>query len=303
MNQINAFKVKHVSWIFLFFIISCKTRETNYIAYYQKVIEIDSIYRLAGQPEIAVKAYKKLFHKYEPLNQSYIQEYGTYISLADEYNKNFGGEKSLRKLINLLAPGAHHNWHKPYYPLFKKYGMDSIEVENEIFHWKDNLNKELLDSFSIAMDRDQIPRKEGDEKQFLLNDKKNFELIKWTFDKYGFPSVQKIGIEGNNGSDIHMSTILLHLGSSIDDFKEFEYLKNKVWEYVVSGDCPPEDYAAMVDRHELLVNKVKNVPYGKYIGFTDIDTTMVNKNRKGIGLPSISHGYRIASDFWKKTDK
>ncbi|MEJ5052434.1 hypothetical protein WH221_21590 [Chryseobacterium culicis] len=43
----------------------------------------------------------------------------------------------------------------------KKYGIDSLEADQKITDWKKNLNKILIDSFSIAMIRDQEERSEN----------------------------------------------------------------------------------------------------------------------------------------------
>lgn len=298
MNQSFFLKIKIIIWFLLISLTSCKTADVNYVYYYQQVVEIDSIYRFAGQHELAAKKYKKLFRKYEPRNQERIEEFGTYLTLADQYNIKFGGKKSLKKLIHLLAPGAHHNWQKPYYPLFQKYGIDSLDVQNEIVQWRSGLNKELLDSFSMAMERDQLPRENGDYELAELNEEKNYQLFKWAFEKYGFPSQQEIGIKGNLGRNIHISTILLHLR----DIEEYDSLKNKVWQYVKSGDCPPEFYAYMVDGNRAFHKQ--STLYLKFPSIDDtIDSVRINKNRKKIGLPSIKHGVRITQDFWKKMEK
>src|SRR5690606_27105889 len=150
------------------------------------------------------------------------------------------------------------------------------------------LNKELIDSVSIAMKRDAISVLEADDSLRDLNDRKNMELLKWTFKNYGFPSQQKLGY----ANEISMGVLLLNLGSSNIDEKDYEYLENKVLEFVKSGDCPPDYYAKMIDNSELYIK-----PYGKFLGFTDVvDTLWVNKNRKSIGLPSIDHELRLIHD-------
>lgn len=299
MKQFNFFNLRNFVWIFLvlIFITSCKTREKNYITYYQKVVEIDSIYRLANQPKKAVNKYKKLFRKYEPKNQEKIEEYATYIELADKYNKNFCGEKSLKKLIHLVAPYAHENGHKRYYDLFQKYGIDSAEVEREIAIWRSGLDKELIDSFSIAMERDQTPllAAERDLRLIELSHKKNFQLLKWAFENRGYPSLQRIGLKGNHEQNFHFRVLYINLSG----INEYEYLKNKLFEFVKSGDCPPEDYATLIDHHE---NRNKRRVHYLMNANDDgsIDSAFVNKNRKELGIPSIIHAVKIRQDFWKK---
>ena len=78
----------YILLIILVSFLSCKNRKVNYITYYNKVNEIDSIYRMADQPEKAIRKFKRLFQKYEPKNQELTEEYKTYIQLADQYHKN-----------------------------------------------------------------------------------------------------------------------------------------------------------------------------------------------------------------------
>lgn len=264
--------------IILFFILSCKSKD--YIVYYNRVNEIDSLYRIANQPEKAIMQYKKLFKKYSPKNQERIKEYETYIKLADQHQKNFGGKKSLYKLIPLIAP--YEGSYGSYFGLFKKYGIDSTEVKQRIADWKKGLNKRLVDSFSIAFVRDQA---EGRRNPQLMekNDRINAQLLKWTFENYGYPSVQKIGLIGNGGVFMPMHSLFSHMIGE----KEYPYFKAKMLEYIKSGDCIPKDYANMVDRHNLQIDKVE-MPYGSYPSYSAIiDTMKVNRNRKKIGLPAL----------------
>lgn len=264
--------------IILFFILSCKSKD--YIVYYNRVNEIDSLYRIAKQPEKAIMQYKKLFKKYSPKNQERIKEYETYIKLADQHQKNFGGKKSLYKLIPLIAP--YEGSYGSYFGLFKKYGIDSTEVKQRIADWKKGLNKRLVDSFSIAFVRDQA---EGRRNPQLMekNDRINAQLLKWTFENYGYPSVQKIGLIGNGGVFMPMHPLFSHMIGE----KEYPYFKAKMLEYIKSGDCIPKDYANMVDRHNLQIDKVE-MPYGSYPSYSAIiDTMKVNRNRKKIGLPAL----------------
>lgn len=270
-------------------LVSCNNEKLNYIEYYKKVNEIDSIYRFTNQPQKTIIEYKKLFEKYPPKNQEKLREYETYITLSDKNNIDFGGKKSLKKLIHLIAPSSVYGWEKQYYPLFNKYGMDSLDVKKEITYWENSLNNVLIDSFTIAMDRDQKYRR--DNKDLMIKqDIKNSNLFKWTFQNYGFPSIYKIGYKGNNGNTITMATLLLHMSESQD----YEYLKNKLLEYVKSGDCPPSIYAAMVDRYESINNK--RIIYGNYGIIDNIDSAKLDINRKTIGLPSIKHNNKLSKD-------
>ena len=172
MKNIYYSKIFYTLFLLIIVLNSCKKEPLNYITYYQQVNEIDSIYRYSDQPKLVVEQYKKLFKEYPPLNQDLIREYETYIVLADRYGKDFGGKESLKKLIRFLAPYSHHDSFKPYYSLFAKYGLDSLAVNKEYRKWENNLDKVVLDSFSIARERDQQPRLDNDFDLMKLNDKK-----------------------------------------------------------------------------------------------------------------------------------
>ncbi|WP_153398406.1 hypothetical protein [Chryseobacterium vaccae] len=269
----------------------CKSKD--YIAYYHKVNEIDSINRAAKQPEKAADLYRKLFRKYRPLNQERIEEYETYIKISDKYHKKFGGKKSLYRLIPLIAPYWKYRQQDPeLIQLYKKYGIDSLNMEQKVAKWEKNLNRQLIDSFVVAYERDQVRLNNSDR---IENDKKNAELLKWTFENYGFPSQQKIGLYYKEVF-IPMGTILLHMA----DVEEYHpYFKTKILEYVKSGECPPRDYAAMVDRY----NMHHGIPdtYAVYMGYKGIkDSVQVKRDRKKIGLPTLTYRGKIIKDFLEK---
>lgn len=278
-----------LTFLFLFFLINCKKKNTNYILYYQKANEIDSIYRIAGKPKLAIREYKKLFEEYEPRNQERLREYETYIILADRFNIDFGGKKSLHKLILLTAP---YGDYKEFYPLFKKYDIDSLDVNKQISDWKKSMNQTLIDSFTIAMKRDQ----EGRPIDTALTQKnvmKNARLLLWTFKKYGYPTPQKIGIMGPDNTFFAMTTFLTHMNETKEYYPQ---IKAKLYEYVKSGDCLPRDYILMVDNPAFLTNKEGYYTFNPGVSQ---DSAKINRHRKTIGLPSIKHTNLIIKDSSK----
>lgn len=290
MQKKQNIKFIYLTSSLIFLLYCCKSRD--YITYYHKVHKIDSIYRMAKQPEKAIILYKKLFRKYRPLNQERIQEYETYISLSDRYGKNFGGKKSLYRLIPLIAPYWRYKKEDPkFIKLYKKYGIDCFTMEQKVGEWEKKLDKKLIDSFFIAFKRDRYEDRLIDSDRFE-NDLKNAELLKWTFEHYGYPSMQKIGLY-HKDTFMPMSLIILHMG---DQVKLHSYFKTKILEYVKSGECPPRDYAAMVDRY----NMHHGVPrtYGVYMGYEGIkDSIQVEQDRKSIGLPSLKYRNKLAKDL------
>lgn len=271
-------------------LVNCK-KNTNYILYYQRANEADSIYRIAGKPGLAVEKYKKLFEEYEPRNQERLREYETYLLLANKYEIDFGGKKSLRKLIPLIAP--YGDYYKLYFSFFKKHGIDSLDVKEQISDWKKNLNQRLIDSFTVAMRRDQEGRRELDTALAQKNVMKNARLLLWTFKKYGYPTPQKMGIMGPNDTFFAMTTFLTHMNETKEYYPQ---IKAKLYEYVKSGDCPPRDYILMVDNPAFLSNKEGYYTFN--VG-TSTDSTKINRHRKSIGLPSIKHTNLIIKDSSK----
>lgn len=271
---------------------SCQNK--NYINYYNKVNEIDSVYRFQKDSLTVIKEYRKLFRKYPPKNQERIQELETFIMLANKHNKSFGGKKTLRKLVSAMAP--YQNAYTQYQDLYSKYKLDSIVVKEDIIKWKSNLNRKLVDSFTVAFIRDQ---QDGRSKKniFIANDKKNAKLLKWTLENYGFPSINKIGIIGNQDVFMPMDNLLSHMSQT----EYFSFFKEEILKSVRYGECPPRFYAIMVDRYNLS-RKDMNILYGTYTGSSNeiIDTITIDKNRRSIGLPSLKHTKQITKDFFKK---
>lgn len=267
--------------IALLSLTSCKK---NYITYYNKVNEADSIYRIANNPKLAVKEYRKIFEEYTPKNQDRIEEYATYITLADQYHEDFGGKKSLYQLISLVAP--YGDKYKKYLPLFNKYGIDNSSVEQKITEWKLDLDKKLIDSFKIALIRDQEGRP-LDTALTRKNVEKNAKLLIWTFKNYGFPTPEKIGW-------FPMPTFISHM---VESKKDYPFIKDKLLEYVKLGDFSPRDYARMEDTYLGFHKKITRY------GFNMIpvkDSMQTDRNRKSLGIPSMKHSSKIRKDYFKK---
>tara|TARA_R110000868_G_C10830985_1_gene759388 strand:+ start:413 stop:1252 length:840 start_codon:yes stop_codon:yes gene_type:complete len=249
----------------------------GYIAYYNKANTIDRKFKANLDTLTFIKRYDKLFKKFNPPNSNFaFSKYETYIVYADKYGKNFGEKKSLYKLLDLVAPYNEH--YKTLILLCAKYGIDSLSVEEKIASSKNNMNKRLIDSFSVAFVRDQqIGRL--DSLNNVINDRINAKLLRWTIENYGYPSPQKIGITGNDGVFMPMLTFMSHIGGNVPEY--YPYFKVVLLKYVKSGECSPREYATMIDRHEY-VNK-REIIYGEYL-FNFSDLKKVNRKRRSIGL-------------------
>lgn len=290
--------ILYSSLIFIFLFHSCKNRQLNYIDYYNKVYTIDSIHRIHKDTLATIQQYKRLFKKYPPVQNERITEYEVYIKMASKYNQDFGGAKSLDKLLTQTAPYWQPN--RSFYQLYKRHGIDSMQVEKKFQNWRRGLNQVLVDSFSIAFTRDQHNRSIKETVQ--MNDRKNAELLIWTLKNYGYPSKQKIGHLGREGQLMAMGTMLNHMAYT----QYYEYFKKELLQYVKSGECTPRDYIDMVDKYQY----ANNGPtiYGIFMRFDEAnlnsaDSARIDKNRAAIGFPRMKTSMKIAKDFFDKLKK
>ncbi len=280
-------------WILIFIcsIYSCRTRNFNYINYYNKALAVDSVFRFHKDTIATIKGYKKLFKKYGKHNQKRLREFETYILLCHLKHKNFGGKNSLYQLIDMITP--HKEWYTDY-SFFKAYGIDSLEVAARIKKREEQYNKILIDSFTLALKRDQESRRNGYTEETRKADLENINLFKWTLKNYGYPSEAKLGKLNYPHLDLN-EVLLLHF----HDYKtEYESLEKELLSYVKSGECNPYTYGRMIDRYHREHITQEKTPYYLYPGMkeTIIDTIRINKNRKTLGLPSLRHTKLIPRD-------
>ncbi|KMQ58479.1 hypothetical protein ACM46_22535 [Chryseobacterium angstadtii] len=297
-------KYRKIILLLLFTILnfpSCKSKKLNYINYYNKVYAIDSTHRVDKDTLATIRNYKRLFRKYPPMQNERMEEYETYIRYADQLHKNFGGKRSLDKLLDQVAPNWKYKRQEPeFFKLYKKYGIDSITVERKILQWKQKLNSVLIDSFSIAFKRNQYNDRIGPIVE--INDRKNAELLIWVFKNYGFPSRQKIGLYGNNEQFMFMGALLNHMAGTV----HYEYFKTKLLEYVKSGECLPRDYIEMVDKYQYI--HYYDTVYHIFVhynrpDFNASDSSRIDRNRKAIGFPTLKQSLKITKDFQKKNNR
>jgi len=269
---------------------SCKSK--NYIDYYSRVNKADSILRFHRDSLQVVKNYRKIFRKFEPKNQERIQELSNYINISHRLNRNFGGKKTLKKYIFIEANrGLAYN---KFSDIYKEYNLSEDEVQATLKQAKQFLNRRLVDSFSVAFLRDQEQGREVDD-IMRVNDKKNADLLKWTLENHGYPSIQKIGVMGNKEVFMPMDNFLGHMIES----EHYPYFEKELLKAVKNGDCPPRNYATMVDKYNLWIVKKETI-YGAYQLPEAPDTISIDRKRREIGLPSLAHTRLITRDFFKK---
>lgn len=259
---------------------ACKNTNSNcnYINYYNESRVIDSLFLAKKDTLQTIASYKKLFSSYEPKNINQSKEYETLVKLiALKSNDNI--KDNLMTLVKINAPiWKYTKKDKVLLEAYKKNNIDSSTIANHITKW-DNTNSVLLDSLRIVFKRFQ---KSENPDVFTKDDELNEKFLTSTFKKYGYPSSAKITSWYNENEYVPISQLLFRMTLS-PNFKSF---RDRILEYVKSGDCSPQDYAEMIDKY----NSENNLEpsYGFFIKNIPIkDTLAINKNRKLIGIQKI----------------
>jgi hypothetical protein len=290
------------SIVLLFFVfvvlISCKskvidktntfieTKDVNYIPYYLKVYEADSLYVIKKYEE-SFNVLDSLFNIFQPRNTFRINEFETYCKTK----------------IILKKKTAKNDFVK----LISKYGYSKVWIESDSimnFFFDSNkdlqkkyyLNRELyIQKINLDLRKKIIKLVEEDQKYRVGKKNSNtlfmrriadslneIEIIK-IFQTYGYPNRDLIGNYTIDDKEVMVDPILYHTSTS----KNNMYFLNKVFEYVTKGMADPTTYAFMVDR--LKLSREENQNYGTFENETNLSLKVINRNRKNIGLPSINY--------------
>lgn len=272
-------------------IFSCKTtaiqnnsieKEVNYIPYYLKVYEADSLYIVKNYQK-SHKILDSLFKKHEPINMSIYYELCTYYKTRIILNKNIN-TNNFSKLItkygltedmirNDSILNIFYQENKPFfiknYTDLRSQNISTINI---------NLRNEIKE-MSI---KDQSYRQSDFEKQNKI-DSINSIKISHIFKNFGYPNEFVIGNSSVDHTYIGIEAILLHTA----DNDRINYFMPKVFEFIKKGKASPKMYANLKDQMELYHDKEQY--YGSYENKTSISVNELNKRRKEIGLPN--YGY------------
>ena len=292
--QIVRFGFKQLLWIFLFTVIlSCKTREVNYIPYYLKTYTADSLY-ITGDYQKSFKILDDLSKNYALLNPIETRDLELYIKTA-QLTGNYGVLKPAIK--NLVSTWDYRPEHIEYDSLMKEAWKKANISEKEIQKWEEickrNINWTLRDTLITMTTNDQIFRK-GSGVDLVRDsvDISHKNLLINIFEKYGYPDFRMVGYP-KDGERTDLGTIYLHIFDQLTD-EEFEYYKTHLLKYIKEGKANPNYLANLVDR-TTYTNEHKTIygTYGTHISWGDkmveFDTIEINRNRKSIGLPSVEY--------------
>lgn len=297
-------KIITIVSIFSFLLISCKSNYTrighknaNYIPYYLKVYEADSLY-LVGDYEQSYQILDSLFKRFEPLSFEGYSEYFTYVgsSVGSNNFKNIR-HKVKQSIVKYGATLSNFQQDSLMNIALKKSGYKIDDLESFVAMHERKLNLKLRDTIEMMVKDDQLVRGKNYSNDTKLKeiDEKNMNLIRFIFSNYDYPSNKKIGYSLYNDKDIDLGAVLMH--TSVE-FKK-EYLLNKLLNYVVKGECLPSIYAVVYDRLLLQESNFTGAQlYGeiKSKKMVLIDESKNDSIRRSIGLPSLNY------DLWRHNE-
>lgn len=280
--------------LFCYAITSCKSSYTkigdknaNYIPYYLKVYEADSLY-IVKDYKGSYEVLDSLFKNYEPVQMRNYYELTVYYKLKIILNKKIK--------INEFSK------------LISKYNITETTLRNDSLlciyykkkekHFNSNYKKlrnDFISKLNLSLRKeikqmnidDQVFRQKGkyDHEQQNLDAKNSKKLVD-IFNKYGYPNEYLIGNSTIDATLVEIGTLLLHTNNK----ERIEYFMPTILNYITIGLAPPIEYAYMKDQY-LLYNNQKQY-YGSYkMSFEKTDTTIkeLNCRRKMLGLPN--YGY------------
>lgn len=266
-------------------------KEVNYIPYYLKVYEADSLY-WTGNYERSFEILDSLFKMYEPLNQIETRELQTYLTVAYLIEHYEVLKPAIKKLVTVWD---YRYEYVEYDSLMSEIWETANINKKEITQWeqecKNKINRTLKDTIILMTKNDQLYRGKDRKKEDSI-DISHKNLLKYIFEKYDYPDFRLVGYP-KYGEMTDLGIIYLHIFNQLDE-NEYTYFQEKLLEYIKEGTASPRYLANLVDRANFIYKHTTIYgTYGTHESWGDemvkFDTVEINKNRKSIGLPSIEY--------------
>ena len=262
-------------------------KELNYIPYFLKVYEADSLY-LVKNYQYSYLLLDSLFKKFTPLNTEQYKEYETYIACAYVLNKKFAFKDSILNSIENYGSNSRYFKYDSLMNLaFKKAAITNEEILKSTQVYRSKLNFKLRDSIQKMVVMDQEVRNgEIDFAKMRIVDSLNQVKLQKIINQYGYPHEKLIGEFYIDSVFTDLGVIFLHTNN---DFR-MNYLLPNVLKAVKKGEAYPEKYAQPYDRY--LDYTTGKQLYGcytlinKYKDIISINTVKIDSIRKSVGLPS-----------------
>jgi hypothetical protein len=280
-------------------VISCKSnyikigaKDANYIPYYLKVYEADSLF-IVKNYQRSFEILDSLFKKFEPINMEVYKEYETYL-MASYFTKQ--KQKEINKILknSFIKYGSTVSIFEDDSLLLdllkkSKYSKKDLLAFNNGYNKKLNKDLRSLIENIVAADQNCRLNKPIDVDELSKVREENNEKIKFVYEKYGYPSSRKIGYEELNQKSINLSAVLLHCDV---DFLE-NYLLEKMKFYLIKGEVLPYNYSGVYDKYLISFYGEKQL-YGTFLNSKNELVSLINESkldsiRKSVGLGNINY--------------
>lgn len=301
--------LRFLLFIGLVLIVSCKSKnivkkedsqkEVNYIPYYLKVYEADSLYQ-TNNFEKCYKILDSLFKIYKPINTEEYAEYGIYLNSAVMTGnlKDFGDKVKFGFLNFGNIKTLHRNRALMYDTVKKASNLNPEEIKLLKTQYYNNLNLDLRKRLLEMLDDDQEVRLENHSvEEILAVDEKNRIKMNEIFKLYDFPKRELVGsinaYDMPDGKNLYLDILFLHQSDSVIK----RYLP-KLLTGVKKGYCDPKVYSQVYDR--MMMDETGKQYFGSYTCDSNgevcplINPEKIDSIRKSIGLYHIKyHPWRL----------
>ena len=298
---LKSFKVGMFFLISISF-ISCKSyqkiggKNSNYIPYYLKVYEADSLF-LVKNYSSAYEKYDSLFKHYEPINMPLYFEFENYIKSGLLAKK----DKSFKKEFKTLFTNYGYTYGNiEEDTLLQGLALRFKKSKKDIEKWQKKYSSKLDTSYRYQLtlmnfnDQKVRNQKPLNWDEVAKIDKQNDSLLRQLINVIGYPNFKNVGSfrklnESERKVDLGVEVLLNHFTSSSESFEFY----NQILPYFVKkGECLPKDYAHLIDRYN---TKKSKDSFFYFISFNyDFKNNpslvkIINERRKKYGLPSIEY--------------
>lgn len=278
----------------LFFSCKAKTvnkqganvKELNYIPYYLKVYEADSLY-ITKNYQRSYEILDSLFQKYESLNMVNYYEVNRYYQMKILLKKKIKVE-DFSKLISEYGLAKETLKKDSIFQIYylKEKAFFDANYDGLKGKYLSSLNIDLRNEIREMSKQDQMYRNKdyrtNISKQNRIDSINSRKLVK-IFNDFGYPNERVIGGFSIDSAFVDLTGLLLHT----KDAERVDYFMPKILGFIKEGKARPIEYAYMKDQFHLYHGEDQY--YGSYSNETKIPLGDLNRRRKSIGLPN--YGY------------
>jgi len=284
------------------FLISCKSyqkiggKNSDYIPYYLKVYEADSLFLIKNY-SLAYEKYDSLFKYYEPINMPLYFEFENYIKSGLLVKKDKSFKKEFKKIVANYGY-TYGNIEKD--TLLQVLALRFKKSKKDIEKWQKQYNSKIDTSYRYQLtimnldDQKVRNQKPVNWEGVAKVDKQNDSILRQMINEIGYPNFKNVGSfrklnESEKKVDLGVEVLLNHFTSSEESFKFYNQILPNL---IKKGECLPKDYAHLIDRYHTKNNKDS---FFYFITFNyDFKNNsslvkIINERRKENGLPSIEY--------------